>query len=449
MLRRSSIWLLPLLTLILILFAFCADQKQQNAALLSHRSLSAEELQADFELLISTLREKHPALYRVSTKTALEQRISSIRNNLRSNLGYLEFLKLLAPLFTDIGCIATQWSHPPEFLKFRNQNIARFPLGIKIENQQFYIKDRLSATYSITAGSRIVSIDGESPADYLDKNYKLLPRDGQVKTLQRRWLERYFAQHHANFWAQPQSFDLVLQSEEGTTYKRTVPAVKSEALPIKRSPSQQEPLTFMSNIALLDCRGTSATGWSDSFVDSCFRVISENNTKLLLLDLRGAGAQWPETARKLFDHLKSGTEAPASEVIATEAANGFLSNLSDYQQILTASTRPATYAYTGRLYVLINGWTIGYNGLLCSRLSKRPSTFFAGEESGAGRSGMQDLPFVLTLPNSGLKVSIPTFRVVADKQNPGSLRGVMPQISLPDSDDLPAVVVAGILQHKW
>lgn len=418
-----------LFTFTLATGCFTEAEVKESPKLACHKTFSPAQLQEDFDILITTLQEAHPDLYRVNSKAVIDKRIADTRTQLNDSLTYLEFLKLIAPLFTDIGCINTQWAHAAEFIEYRNENIPVFPFDLEIRNKRFFIKTNYSLDPSITAGTEVKAINGETPGDYLVKNYALLPVDGKFRTLQDRWLEYYFLNHHSNFWEQPASFELLLEDPGEKPYKKTVKALlKNEFRNTGRSQLTSPPpirYEMKENIAVLTLETFNPDLMNtpfEPFLDSFFTMLSKEDTiRALVIDLRGKGWGNLEYGAVLFSYLTGSSftyiQNVKSKIDTTFSYRQHIPKLPESDTgIFRLLTLPAPHkptAFHGDVYLLTEGWTTGARGFFCSRIIGRPRTFFAGEEYGSCRFGMNDHPLTLLLPNSGITVYIPTRQLLA------------------------------------
>ena len=90
------------------------------------------------------------------------------------------------------------------------------------------------------------------------------------------------------------------------------------------------------------------------------------------------------------------------------------------------------YHFKGKIYVLISGPTFSASTLFCHTVKGQENVLLLGEETGGGNHGNNGLmiPFV-TLPNTGIRVRIPLFRLVQYQHPPKDGRGVIPDIYIP------------------
>jgi len=422
---------------ILSFITFCLFFKHLSAQLKCHKTFTPEQLKTDFLLLKTKLQDLHPDLYRVTSKRLIDKRINEIRTAIGTPKTYLEFLKLLAPLFTDIGCINTQWGHSPDFIKFRNENIRLFPFRLKIQDDKFYIRNNYSDDASISPETEILKINGETAADYLKKNYPLLPTDGKIRSIQQRWLEAYFPQHHSNFWAQPDTFDLELKDKTGKIYSKSVAALLKEQIQIKKSlqgsasPSLQFYVSDNIGVLTIPSFKESKGNKLETFVDSCFTALQAQKIKNLILNLKGEGSGNIYFGSVLYSYLKQTPFKYAEQIhIKGDSVFKYLEPNTSYESIekfsvlLTEVTQPKSNSFDGNVYVVTDGWTINSKGFLCAKLQERANTFFVGEECGASTFGINEFPVFFSLPNTGLQIYVPTVQIEVSRKNHASIRGV-------------------------
>ncbi len=433
---------------ILSFITFCSFLKNEPG-LKCHKTFTSDQLKADFLLLTTKLQDIHPDLYRVTPKRLIDKRISDIQSSIKSTKTYLEFLKLLAPLFTDIGDISTQWGHSPDYVKFRNENIPMFPFQLKIQGDKFYVRNNYSDDASIVPESEILKINGETATDYLKKNYSLLPTDGKIKSIQQRWLEAYFPQHHSNFWAQPDTFKLELKDKAGKIYTKSVPALLKKQIQTKKTSSNaavpvlQFYISDNTGVLTIPSFKESNGNKLETFVDSCFTVLQTQKIKNLILDLKGDGSGNLYFGSVLYSYLKQTPSKYAEQIhIKGDSSFKYLEPNTSYESIeklsvlLTTVTSPKKNSFNGNLYVITDGWTINAKGFFCAKVHERANTFLVGEECGASTFGINEFPIALTLPNTGLQIYIPTVQIEINKtKNHSSVTGVSVSYPFKDIDN--------------
>jgi C-terminal processing protease CtpA/Prc len=85
--------------------------------------------------------------------------------------------------------------------------------------------------------------------------------------------------------------------------------------------------------------------------------------------------------------------------------------------------------FSGDVYVLVGGPTFSAASLFARNLKGQSNVTLVGEETGGGYYSNNGLLIpTLTLPNTGIRVRLPLFRLVPDRNAPMDGRGVMPDV---------------------
>jgi C-terminal processing protease CtpA/Prc len=87
--------------------------------------------------------------------------------------------------------------------------------------------------------------------------------------------------------------------------------------------------------------------------------------------------------------------------------------------------------FDGQIYLLAGGYTFSAATLITGALKGQKNVTIVGEETGGGSYGnsAMHLP-VITLPASKVRVVLPLYRLVIDKDNPKTGRGIFPDVEV-------------------
>lgn len=92
-----------------------------------------------------------------------------------------------------------------------------------------------------------------------------------------------------------------------------------------------------------------------------------------------------------------------------------------------------THHFNGKLYLVQGGYTFSAATMFIAQLQGQTNVKVVGEETGGGYYGNSAMHIPkITLPNSGIVVSLPMYRLVMDKDRPMG-RGIMPDIMIKPS----------------
>ncbi len=108
-----------------------------------------------------------------------------------------------------------------------------------------------------------------------------------------------------------------------------------------------------------------------------------------------------------------------------------------YKLVGSRTIKPATNAYLGKLFVLINGGSFSAACIESVALKNRPNTYFVGEETGGAFNGtVAGIMPVVRLPYSKISVRLGLMNVQTIAQSEREGRGVFPDITiLPTIED--------------
>lgn len=92
-----------------------------------------------------------------------------------------------------------------------------------------------------------------------------------------------------------------------------------------------------------------------------------------------------------------------------------------------------TNHFNGKVYLIQGGYTFSAATMFIAQLQGQPNVKVLGEETGGGYYGNSAMHIPkITLPNSGIVVSLPMYRLVMDKYRPKG-RGIMPDTMIKPS----------------
>jgi C-terminal processing protease CtpA/Prc len=106
--------------------------------------------------------------------------------------------------------------------------------------------------------------------------------------------------------------------------------------------------------------------------------------------------------------------------------------------------------FSGDIYIVTGGYTFSAAALATSTLKGQKNVTVVGEETGGGAYGnsAMHLP-TITLPNSGLRVTLPLYRLVLDARRQKDGRGISPDIEVrPSSTSIKGSVDAKLERVK-
>lgn len=93
--------------------------------------------------------------------------------------------------------------------------------------------------------------------------------------------------------------------------------------------------------------------------------------------------------------------------------------------------QPTKKEYTGKVYVLTGGYSFSATTLFAASVKGLDYVTIVGEETGGGYYGNNGV-FIpeMVLPNSKLRVRLPLYRIVNNKNFPKNGSGVLPDVDV-------------------
>lgn len=441
--------------------------------------LTKEQAIEDFKWLRYSLEYVHPRLYKYDGQQSVGARFDSLSSRIVNDMPGVDFLALVGNTNAAVRC-GHLYTIPQDQLQKEIVSKKVLPFHIRILSNKLYIFNDCS-NYLIRSGSQIVAINGRSGKQIIDAMLPGVAADGYIETRKLRLMERYF-----NFPFQ--GFDLyyylhVDRSEDFTVEYIEYGTKKKKSVSLKgisheerqklllekynvdeqawfKAPSPKFETDKNSKYAVLTVSRSfydkNIDPDFDSLLNSAFDKIKKAEIKNLIVDLRnnegGDEQQQMELMSYLYNkpfklyqniYLSHLDFSPLKKIIVErDTANlvfnnddGYMRRVKDnlwinnYEYSDNLKLHPAKEnAFTGKLYVLINGASFSSAADLIADLRRTTNAVFIGEESGGtfeGPTGGDNI--VVQLPNSRIMVRIsPNIHIgYMPRQHPPG-RGVIP-----------------------
>lgn len=441
--------------------------------------LTKEQAREDFQALRSALEYVHPRLYKYDDKNIVDRRFDSLNNLIDGEISALDFLALVSVTNASVRCGHLYTIPQGELADVINRKKV-VPFHVKVIEDKLYVINDCSKL-SVPDGSEIITINGKSSKEVLNVMLPGIAADGYIDTRKMRLIER-------NFYNAFHGFDLYyyLHVDRSESFRIEYRDYKSKRIKVGsfdgitlsqrratqlgrfgvdeeswfKIPSPGFQVDQLNDFALLTVSRSSHKSSIDpdfdSFIDSAFQTIKENNIRNLILDLRNneGGAEHEQMTLmsylydqpfKLYEniYLSHLDFRPLKNIIVERDISNLMFNNDDgymrkinedlwinnydYSENLQLRA-PGKNVFTGQLYVLMNGLTFSSAADLVADISKTTNAIFIGEESGGayeGPTGGDNI--VILLPNSKIMVRIsPNIQVGYMYQKHPSGRGVLP-----------------------
>lgn len=457
-------------------FVACVSTKQTNYTF-NHKK-SAESLKADFVLLKKILEANHPSLYWHTSKDSLDAYFDSAINSITDSLTEVEFRNKVAAVVSQIKCGHTTVRFSADYLKQQPKyRYPQFPLYFKVWNDSLIVLANANSKDSVLKRGTIVnSINGINNSTLLNKMFAVINTDGDSKNFKNQILSNNFALWYQTVIGLDSLYNIeYIDSNyqkaittitnykllKDTSTKKDTPKVvyeltrkqrKKAALFAKRS------LQIDTSINTAYIRLTTfSSGGLRKFFRKSFKKIKVEKVENLVIDLRENGGGNVGLSTKLTKYLakqpfKNGDSVYA--ITRTFPYRKYIKNWWMYWFPMNFFTKkdadgkihfrrfekhyyqPHTKnRFDGNVYLIQGGITFSASTMFIGALKGQDNVTIVGEETGGGYYGnsAMHLPTIV-LPNSKLRVVLPMYRLVMDKNRPKG-RGIMPDIEIPPSSN--------------
>lgn len=439
---------------------------------------SAASLREDFSLLQKILEANHPSLYWYTPKDSMDLYFSQAIHNITDSMDEVAFRMRVAQVVSKIRCGHTTVLPSKQYASLAPRfRFPSFPLYLKTWGDSMVVMGSLFPKDSVfKRGTVVTGINGRTNREILDSLFGFISSDGYAFNYKSQVISGNFPLWYKNVFGVDSTYRVnyidSLGNAATATVKNFVPVVDTSkkgkptiTVPFKKPTHKQirtakrEAKRMMvvdtvTNTAIMRITTFSGSGLRGFFRRS-FRRIKNEKIKHLVVDLRENGGGKVSNSilftKYLADHpFKVGDSVvainrnlPYKRYIHPAWQYWFAMNLGSrrmkdglvhYRYYEKKMFSPKQrYHFNGPVVLLQGGYSFSATTLSIASLKGQSNVTVAGEESGGGYYGNSAMYLpIITLPNSKLRVSLPSYRLVMDPNRPKG-RGVMPDLPIPPS----------------
>jgi uncharacterized small protein (DUF1192 family) len=457
-------WFAPILIVFLCSFSLRDEfirEKETDASYDALRKYTVEELKQDIAALRAKYERHNPNLYLYNSKAALDKYFDSLSSGITAPMTDMEFYRYLGPITSRIKDAHTS-VFPNDVSEYWYGDQKYFiPLLITCNTGKIITDLCASPDRTIPDGSEIISINGNSSEEILERLRPYAPRDGYNTTRVSWMINNFFSYYYCYCIEASDSFKVVYRPNGGYAMSHTISATTVDSIwynAYKYYPNRyitgrrDSTITLRfredSSIAIMRLRSFSKTGrknQDESFrktITHCFNQINNAKVKNLIIDVRDNAGGDPDYARFVISHLINMEFIYIQEFRSVEKLrwndeeNRLHSRWYPYCGIGTFP--PEKNCYKGKLYVLMDGGSTSTAGDFVACLDYYNRATFIGEESGANRvvSGGNVFGKDFELPNTRLRVRLSTIQAVNKTDITNDGHGVIPDyVVVPTPED--------------
>ncbi len=443
------------------LLLFSTDLHAQNNQDPGKQEFSQVQLQADFDLVVESIHEVHPATYQFISQDSLSQVASVIRNQLSDGMTAEAFHLLVRQYVAHIRCGHLTVLPSSEWYAYQRDSSKMLPFEIWVKGDKLLIREGWDEESVLQSGAELLSIDQKPASEIIAEMQSIQERDGQTMSFVMSKIERTFRTYYLFLYGNQGHYEVEFLSPDGTKSTTTVAGGlrKPRGGSAGGSPGKGEIRTstatfYLSedqdDLAVLDINSFPRQGFRQ-FYDEVFGSIEENNINHLVLDLRNNGGGFFPNGNRLLTYLMEeevvmkyhrktnkipkieGLEMPFASKMTAFAFNMMPDKnkedpMRNHELTFKAQKKQR---YSGKLYVLTNGGTFSMGSYVSTLLSHHTDAILLGEETGGGEAGSNAiLSYNLTLPATSVRLVIPRYTLNHDVMVSREGRGVIPDIKI-------------------
>lgn len=424
----------------LALFATTAAAQEQT--------FSAAQIKEDIDFLKSELKEKHPNLYLYSRPEVFESFFAELYQHIPDSMTELEAYRFITPVSAIIKDGHTLFFPGDRTVEYYNQNGVYFPFKIYWDGEALFVAMSFCRTTKIPEGAEITGINGVAAAEIMKYCLERMMHDGENETYPIWVLNNWFNEYYSYFFGHPKVFEIQYRLKDGVLRSETIDALSRQDIATNRA--KNYPVRVMGNkkkdgitlefidgsktavLTIKDFhRATLRQSYGQAFrktIRQYFTQIGEKGVEHLILDMRNNQGGEMGYGTLLLSYLLHEPFSIVEEYYKVGSPHAAPENRNIKCKGPSMGTfRPKSNAFGGKLYVLVNGGSFSNTCMVSSALRHYKRGVFIGEETGGNPNIICGSVQYKILPNTKIKVEIPTLRFILRNKEQHNGRGLMPE----------------------
>lgn len=431
----------------------------------------------DIVLLKKILEANHPSLYWYTSKDSIDQFFQSAINSITDSLDEVQFKNKVAEIISIIRCghtsVRFSKAYTKKAAKFR---YPQFPLSIKAWKDSLVVLGSAFPHDSIfKRGTIITGINGRKNRDLLDTLFRFISSDGYAFNYKNQVVSGNFAAWYKTVIGLDSVYNISYIDDSG---KELVASIKNfeprkdtarkqrDSTPPFKKPTRKEirkarllaQRSFVIDTTTHTAFMTLSTfsgGWMRSFFRRSFKTLKKDSIQNLVLELRNNGGGRVTNSVLLTKYLSDHPFKIGDTVVATSrkfrygqyihpswiywfAMNFGAHKMEDgkihYRYYERKMFEPKEkYHFSGNVFLVQGGYSFSATTMFISQLKGQSNVTTVGEETGGGYYGNSAMHIpTIRLPNTGLQITLPMYRLVMDANRPKG-HGIIPDVQVDPS----------------
>ena len=442
-----------------------------------HVQFTAEELRSDYKLFRNILEESHPSLYWFTPRDSMDYYFDFGFAAIKDSMNERDFRTLLTYVAAKIRCGHTSLRYSKTYSGYLDTaKLKAFPLRLKfLENDTVVITGNLFFRDSILGRGTLLTSVNAMPIELLrDTLFHYITGDGNSRAGKYQSLSNAgnFGVLYKNLFGLPEQFNIGYVDSTGIEKHVTIPVFDPDKDSVFRSSirnigryttrERREQDRFATRNLQVDTSLSSAYLTLNTFARGnglkgffrrSFRNIRRLNLQNLVIDVRGNGGGDAGNSTLLTEYLADRPFKVADSLYATRRGSKYSKHIKLQpiywlmMSIVTTKRSDGNYHFgfferkafkpkrknhfDGNIYILTGGNSFSATTIFAQSLKGQKNVTIVGEETGGGAYGNTAwmIPEV-RLPNTGIRFTLPKFRLVMKPELVAEGRGVMPDVQV-------------------
>jgi hypothetical protein len=446
------------------------------------KKYSPGQLEKDYSVFQNILEESHPGLYWYTSKDSMDYYFNWGRQQIRDSLTEADFKKVLSYVISKIDCGHTTVRSSKKYNDYidtlRTEKF--FPLSLKLWDDTTVVATNLNRKDNVLIrGTVIQGINHESMKKISDTLFKFISSDGYNITHKFQTLSNRggFGSLYTSIYGASEKYHIDYLDSLGNNNSITVSAfdpmkdtVNRSAILgfLKRTKKERRKMNIQiarslridtaEKAAFMDVNTFARNYHIRKFFRRSFQTIKKKHINYLVIDVRGNGGGSVTNSTFLSKFIANQKFKISDSLYAIKRNSRYSGYIKKYfldrvfMLFFTRKKKDGHFHFTyfenhffrprkkdhfdGKTYVLIGGNSFSATTLFTNSIIKQDNVMVVGEETGGGAYGNTAwlIPDV-KLPETKIEFRLPLFRLVVNKNEPKTGRGIMPEVEVKPSVD--------------
>ncbi|MEJ8841981.1 S41 family peptidase [Lacibacter sp. H375] len=461
---------------VVMLYALSSCSATGSVAYTPERKYSPEQLKEDVQVMEETFKKNHPSLYWYSSKEEIESSFKLAYEQLNDSLNEIQFRNIVAETIFPIRCGHTSVRFSKKYNQFiAGKRLPTFPFVAKVvDDSTLVVTANLNRRDSlIRTGTTILSINGLTARQVIDSLLPLVSIDGNAKNFSYQNISNNFTTYYNIRFGLQKNYTINYVNTRGevkrtvlplfdpardTTRRRPVSITPQTPPPSQPEISERQQRLQRTRSFSIDSSKKFATLRISSFGPSlhkhflkkAFRQLEIKNIPHLVIDVRNNGGGLIKKSLYLTRFISKESFVFTDSIYSVrrkihsdaKVSRRFVYNLGlfflnkkekdgmyRFRFFNDRIYEPLSRRYNGQVYLLTGGFSFSATTLFAAVVKGQENVTVVGEETGGGYYGNNGV-FIpeMILPNSKLRVRLPLYRIVNNKNYPKDGHGVLPDV---------------------